>query len=235
MSPISKAFALALVVAPPALAAEELLRSGVLAGADSTLDQLRAVHENAGAWQAHILVGMIAVLALTAALLGLTAALAPRAPRWAFAGGVLALVAGLGSGLHLGFYSIQTGIFAADPAQFSAAEQILANGDQDTVLGVAVLLFIAGVTLAPAVLVAGLWRTGLVRWWAVVPGLAWPVAALLAGTGPAVAAANLLALPLFITIARRLAAPADATPADASAPGRARAAGTTAAVTPTLR
>jgi hypothetical protein len=200
-----RALGLALVLAPPLLTVEELLRWSVDPGDAGTRRELEAVAASGGRWTGYVLVGGLATLAFTAALLGMAVLLQRRAPRWAVAAAALALLTSLGQALHLAFEGVLTSGLAADPSEASAAARLVDQIEGDPLGGGSILLFIATSTLAPLLLVAALWATRLVPAWAAVPALLWPVVALVVGTGPLFAAAALLLLPLTVVVARSLA------------------------------
>jgi hypothetical protein len=206
MTPIRRALALALVLTPPLLTAEELLRSSVVPEGGSTAEQLRSVAAGAGWWRAYVLVGALSIVAFTAALLGFVAALQHRAPRLAAVGGALALLMAVAQALHLAFEGVLTAALAARPGEVAAADHVTAQLEGDPLGSGSILLFIGTTTVVPFLLAAALWRTNAVAWWAAVPALLWPVVALFLGNGPLFAVSTLLLLPLTVAVARQLGA-----------------------------
>src|SRR3954470_15285982 len=156
MTPIRRALALALVLTPPLLTAEELLRSSVVPEGGSTAEQLRSVAAGAGWWRAYVLVGALSIVAFTAALLGFVAALQHRAPRLAAVGGALALLMAVAQALHLAFEGVLTAALAARPGEVAAADHVIAQLEGDPLGSGSILLFIGTTTVVPFLLAAAL-------------------------------------------------------------------------------
>jgi hypothetical protein len=215
----------ALFLSPVLLTASELLRLRVDGAyseneADPVADaasHLAAVSGNLTAWHAagFLTLGYVVVWGL--ALIGMAALLAERKPRLGAVGGLVAVLAIVGSALHLGFYYLPLGEFATAPDPELAARAAALDG-HDPLATAALLLFLAG-ALAPVFLTIGLWRAAILPWWAMVAVLAWFGTALFGAEQQSAAVLNLLLVVPAAALTRRVAQdpthPAPAKPAPA--------------------
>jgi len=199
----------ALFVAPLLLTASELLRLGVDGAyaeneADPVADaasHLAAVAGNLTAWHAAGFLTLGFVVVWGVALIGMAALLGERKPALGAGGVLVAVLATVGSALHLGFYYLPLGEFASSADAELAARAAALDG-HDPLAAVALILFLAG-ALAPVFLAVGLWRASVLPWWGMVAVLAWFGSALFGGEQQPAALLNLLLLVPAAALARR--------------------------------
>ena len=201
----------ALFLSPVLLTASELLRlrvDGAYAEneADPVADaasHLAAVAGNLTTWRTAGFLTLGFVVVWGVALIGMAALLAERKPRLGAVGSLVAVLAIVGSALHLGFYYLPLGQFATAPDAELAARAAALDG-HDPLATVALLLFLAS-ALAPIFLAIGLWRAGVLPWWAMIAVLAWFGSAMLGAEQQSAALLNLLLLVPAAVLGRRLA------------------------------
>jgi len=150
---------------------------------------LAAVAGNLTTWRAAGFLTLGFVVVWGVALIGMAGLLAERKPRLGAVGSLVAVLAIVGSALHLGFYYLPLGQFATAPDAELAT--------------VALLLFLAS-ALAPVFLAIGLWRAGVLPRWAMIAVLAWFGTAMLGTEQRPAALLNLLLLVPAAVLARRL-------------------------------
>jgi len=169
----------ALFLSPVLLTASELLRLRVDGAyseneADPVADaasHLGAVGGNLTAWHAAGFLTLGFVVVWGVALIGMAGLLGERRPRLGAVGVVVAVLATVGSALHVAFYYLPLGELATTPDAELAARAAALDG-HDPLATVALLLFLAG-ALAPVFLAIGLWRASVLPWWGMAAVLAW--------------------------------------------------------------
>ena len=208
-SPQRRLLVAALFLSPLLLTASELLRLRVDGAyvenqADPVADaasHLAAVAGNIAAWRwaGFLTLGFVTVWGV--ALIGMAVLLGERKPRLGPVGVVVAVLATVGSALHLAFYYLPLGQLATAGDPELAARAAALDG-HDPLAAVALLLFLAS-ALAPVVLAVGLWRASILPWWGMVAVLVWFGTALLGSEETPAALLNLLLLVPAAALARR--------------------------------
>jgi hypothetical protein len=208
-SPQRRLLVAALFLSPVLLTASELLRLRVDGAyseneADPVADaasHLAAVGGNLTAWHAAGFLTLGFVVVWGVALIGMAVLLGERKPKLGAVGVLVAVLATVGSALHLAFYYLPLGELATAPDAQLAARAAALDG-HDPLAAVALLLFLAG-ALAPVFLASGLWRASVLPWWGMAAVLAWFGTALVGAEEQPAALLNLLLLIPAAALGRR--------------------------------
>ena len=123
--------------------------------------------------------------------------------------GLLGLVSVLGIALHWAFYYLPLASLAHEPDRDLAARALDAGGD-DTLLVVALVMFLLGTLAAVLTAGVGLWRAHALPWWGAVGFAVWLGYVFLGPEARAAALFNLALLLPFVAVARRLTPEPDA-------------------------
>jgi hypothetical protein len=117
--------------------------------------------------------------------------------------GLLGLVSVLGIALHWAFYYLPLASLAHQPDRNLAARALDAARD-DTLLIVALVMFLLGTLMAVLAAGVALWRAQALPWWGAVGFATWLGYVFLGPETRAAALLNLTLLLPFVVVARRL-------------------------------
>jgi hypothetical protein len=200
-----------LLLSPVLITAEEWVRLAVDNAyveieSDPVADaasHLQAVADHVAWWHAAAYLDLAYVATWALALLAITLLVARSHPVLAALSGLLGLISTLGLAMHWAFYYIPLASQAQQADRDLAARAASTSGD-DTLLTIALLMFLVGTLLAVLGAGLGLWRAHALPWWAAL-GLAVWLGYVVTGTETRPAALLNLALLLpFLAVARRL-------------------------------
>ena len=207
----SRILAGGLLLSPVLITAEELARltvdnAYVENESDPVADasaHLAAVADGLVWWHTAAYVNLAFVATWALALLAITIVVARTRPVAAAACGLLGLVSVLGVALHWGFYYLPLASLAQEPDRDLAARALDALGD-DTMLVVALVMFLLGTLTAVVSAGVGLWRAHALPWWGAVGFATWLGYLVLGSEARAAALFNLALLLPFVAVARQL-------------------------------
>lgn len=212
----ARILAAGLLLSPLLLTAEELVRLTVdkayvenetdpIADASS---HLAAVADRLAWWHAaaYLDLGYLATWAL--ALLAVAIVVARTRPVLAAVCGLLGLVSVLGLAFHWAFYYLALASLAHETDRDLAARA--ADASDDTLLAVALVMFLLGTLAAVLAAGVGLWRAHALQWWGAMGLAVWLGYVFLGSEARASALMNLALLLPFVAVARRLTPAPDA-------------------------
>jgi hypothetical protein len=207
----SRILAGGLLLSPVLITAEELARLTVDNNyleneTDPVADasaHLAAVADGLVWWHTAAYVNLAFVATWALALLAITIVVARTRPVAAAVGGLMGLVSVLGVALHWGFYYLPLASLAQEPDRDLAARALDALGD-DTMLVVALIMFLLGTLTAVVTAGVGLWRAHALPWWGAAGFAMWLGYLILGSETRAAALVNLALLLPFIAVARQL-------------------------------
>jgi hypothetical protein len=206
-----------LLLSPVLLTAEELVRLTVdnayvenetdpIADASS---HLAAVADRLAWWHAAAYLDLAYAATWALALLAVAIVVARTRPVHAAVCGLLGLVSVLGIAFHWAFYYLPLASLAQQTDRDLAAHALDASG-HDTLLLVALVMFLLGTLAAVLAAGVGLWRAHALPWWGAVGLATWLGYVFLGSEARASALINLALLPPFVAAARRLTPVPDA-------------------------
>ena len=207
----SRILAGGLLLSPVLMTAEELARLTVDNNyleneTDPVADasaHLAAVADGLAWWHAAAYVNLAFTATWALALLAITILVARSGPVAAAVCGLTGLVSVLGIALHWGFYYLPLASLAQEPDRDRAARALDALGD-DTMLVVALVMFLVGTLAAVIAAGVGLWRVRALPWWGAAGFAAWLGYLVLGSEARGAALVNLVLLLPFIAVARQL-------------------------------
>ena len=200
-----------LLLSPVLITVEELIRTTADTGyveneADPVADagsHLQVVADHLTLWHAAAYLNLAFLLAWAIALLAVTFVVARTRPVLGAVSGLLGLVSVLGVAFHWAFYYLPLASLAQVDDRDMAAHAASTYGD-DTLMVVALLMFLAGTLLAVLTAGFGLWRAHALPWWGAIGLVVW-LGYVFAGPEARLAALLNLALLLpFVGVAQRL-------------------------------
>jgi hypothetical protein len=200
-----------LLLSPVLITAEELTRLTVdntylENEADPVADasaHLAAVTEGLAWWHAAAYLNLAYAATWALALLAITIVVARTKPVAAAVGGLLGVVSVLGVALHWAFYYLPLASLAHEPDRDLAARALDAVGN-DTMLVVALVMFLLGTLMAVVAAGVGLWRGHALPWWGAVGFAIWLGYVFLGPEARAAALFNLALLLPFTAVVRQL-------------------------------
>jgi hypothetical protein len=213
----SRILAGGLLLSPVLITAEELVRLTVdnayvesetdpIADASSHLD---AVADRLAWWHAAAYLDLAFAATWALALLAVAIVVARSRPVPAAVCGLLGLVSVLGIAFHWAFYYLPLASLAHEPDRDLAARALDASGD-DTLLVVALVMFLLGTLMAVLAAGVGLWRAHALPWWGATGLAVWLGYVVLGSEARAAALFNLALLLPFVAVARQLTPVPDA-------------------------
>ena len=220
----SRLLAGGLLLSPVLITAEELIRltvdnayveneSDPIADASA---HLAAVADRLAWWHAAAYLDLAYAATWAIALLAITILVARTRPVAAAVSGLLGLVSVLGIALHWAFYYLPLASLAHHPDRDLAARALDATGD-DTMLIVALVMFLLGTLTAVLTAGVGLWRAHALPWWGAVGFASWLGYVFLGPETRAAALFNLALLLPFVAVAQRLTPDPDTAQRDEAA------------------
>jgi hypothetical protein len=200
-----------LLLSPVLLTAEELVRltvdnQYVENESDDVLDNaahIQAVAENTSLWHTAAYLDLGFLLTWAIALLAITIVVARSRPVLAAVVGLLGLVSSVGVAFHWAFYYLPLAGLAQAADRDLAARAASMYGD-DTLIAIALLMFLLGTLLAVLAVGIGLWRAHALPWWGAVGVAVWLVFVFVGSEARAAALVNLALLLPFVAAARQL-------------------------------
>jgi hypothetical protein len=213
----SRILAGGLLLSPVLITVEELVRLTVdNAYVESETDpiadassHLTAVADRLAWWHAAAYLDLAYAATWALALLAVAIVVARSRPVLAAVCGLLGLVSVLGIAFHWAFYYLPLASLAHEPDRDLAARALDAGGD-DTLLVVALVMFLLGTLAAVLAAGVGLWRAHALPWWGAVGLAVWLGYVFLGPEARAAALFNLALLLPFVAVARRLTPVPDA-------------------------
>ena len=200
-----------LLLSPVFVTAEELVRltvdnayveieSDPLADASS---HLAAVADRLAWWHVAAYLNLAFAATWALALLAVAIVVARTRPVLAAVCGLLGLVSVLGIAFHWAFYYLPLASLAHQTDRDLAARALDASGN-DTLLVVALVMFLPGTLAAVLAAGVGLWRAHALPWWGAAGLTVWLGYVFLGSEARASALFNLALLLPFVAVARRL-------------------------------
>jgi hypothetical protein len=154
-------------------------------------------------WHAAAYLNLVFLFAWAIALLAVTIVVARTRPALGALSGLLGLASVLGVAFHWAFYYLPLASLAQLDDRDMAAHAASTYGD-DTLMAVALLMFLVGTLLAVLTAGFGLWRAHALPWWGAIGLVVW-LGYVFAGPQARLAALLNLALLLpFVAVAQRL-------------------------------
>lgn len=200
-----------LLLSPVLITVEELIRTTADTGyveneADPVADaasHLQVVADHLTLWHAAAYLNLVFLFAWAIALLAVTIVVARTRPALGALSGLLGLASVLGVAFHWAFYYLPLASLAQLDDRDMAAHAASTYGD-DTLMAVALLMFLVGTLLAVLTAGFGLWRAHALPWWGAIGLVVW-LGYVFAGPQARLAALLNLALLLpFVAVAQRL-------------------------------